>query len=83
MNFGVYANGHLVESCNINYLEQYSGMDLTSPNLGSSVEGRREMRSRDEISSPRILPRLVASSPDCGGKTRVNSLAWHDFIFSL
>ena len=28
MNFGIYANGHLVESCSINYLEYYSKMDL-------------------------------------------------------
>ena len=38
VNFGIYANGHLVETCSINYLEQYSGMDLTSPNPGISAD---------------------------------------------
>ena len=31
VNFGIYANGHLVESCSINYLEYYSKMDLLRP----------------------------------------------------
>ena len=38
MNYGIYANGLLVESCSIDYLIQYSNMKILGVNTGAVCE---------------------------------------------